>query len=403
MAHAKLLHALLGAGCCAALPAQFVNRATWLGVEAETTRRDFRQGTEYYLDRASYVALPPWWDRGLPRFHDQAWYRFGSVSRSEFTIDGGLDVTRPLGGGCGFGWHVLHGENRDVRFLRNAVEFERALGDAAALFVQGELDADKSLIDASLGAWLHRAGDDALRVMVTAVDLSSAKSRRVAYQHEPWAVMAAGAFGERERHRVAFELGAQLPFEVRDLEQSEVFALQRWIGAIESHLHLGGDDRLAAALEVEGTDKSARPDAGPGVPGEQFARDFRQLRLEWWRDARGGPWSIGCLHTALAEDGVVAADPAASLRARRDEWFGVVRLQVPFAGRLSFEPQVFAGHVREAYRDGIDRRSVDRFEGKFACNARWDFSPAAWLAVVVTFELDEPAFGGGGLQFVARF
>ena len=52
----------------APVTAQFVNRATWLGVDEEGVRRNFAQGTEYFLDRFSYVVTAPWWERSLPTF-----------------------------------------------------------------------------------------------------------------------------------------------------------------------------------------------------------------------------------------------------------------------------------------------------------------------------------------------
>lgn len=41
------------AASAAGLPAQFLNRAAWLGSDEEGVRRDFAQGTEYFLDRFS--------------------------------------------------------------------------------------------------------------------------------------------------------------------------------------------------------------------------------------------------------------------------------------------------------------------------------------------------------------
>jgi hypothetical protein len=43
--------------------AQYLNRALWLGDELESVRRDYPQGADYFIDRASYVDAPPWWSR----------------------------------------------------------------------------------------------------------------------------------------------------------------------------------------------------------------------------------------------------------------------------------------------------------------------------------------------------
>jgi hypothetical protein len=382
------------------LPAQFVNRATWLGLQGEGVRRDFRQGGEYHLDRFSYVVPPPWWQRGLPRFGDRAAWALGSTSTSQFTIEGALDVRRDLGGGFGFGYHVLQSENRDTRFLRSAIELEYGTGAPQAVFVQSELFAEKGAIDASVGAWLFRRGDEALRVMATAVDAAAGKDAAVEHERAPWALMASGGFGDPDRRRFAFEIGWQLPFEVRDVGRGERLAMSRCIASADVHQRLGVRDWLVGAVELEWTDKALRPDAGPGPGTEDFARDFRQLRLEWWRDDTT-PWSLGVLHTGQREDGLRPFAPADDFRTRREEWFGVVRARLPVDGRLSFEPQVLAGHVDYRVQDPGDRRR-SRFEGKVSWNTRWDFSPRAALVVVVSAQLDEAAFGGGGADFVVR-
>ncbi|MBL9077027.1 MAG: hypothetical protein JNL08_05965 [Planctomycetes bacterium] len=390
--------------CLAAAPltAQYVNRATWLGVGEEGVRRDFRQDPQYFLDRFSFTVLPPWWDRGLPRFGDGMRYALGSVTGSEFTIEGAIDVSTPLGDGFGFGYHVLHSEHRDARFLRNAVELDYALGADRALFVQGELLADKEFVDAGGGVWLLRRGDEALRAMVTLVDAASRKGRDFAYERDPIAVMVAGVFGDPAAHRIAFELGGQLPFAVRETGSTETFGLQRWIGEIDGHVAVGERDRLVLAAELEWTDKQLDSDVPGSALVEDFRRDFRQLRAEWWRDG-SRPWSLGVLHTHHDERGVRPADPAASLRARRDEWFAVARVGLPIADRLVFEPQLFAGVVEDRWFDAAETRDDRRFEGKVAANARWDFSPRSTLALSVTVAIDELEFGGGGAQFVTRF
>lgn len=382
--------------------AQFVNRAVWLGFEEEGVRRNFAQGTEYFLDRFSYVVVAPWWERGLPNFGNRVDYRLGSTSGSQFTVEGAIDHSVPLGDGLRFRYHVLQGENRDTRFVRNAVALEYELDEATAVFAQGELFADKSLIDVSLGAWLFRRDDDALRIMLTAVDWTSEKSRTVEYERAPYGAMVAGAFGDVATHRLRFEVGAQLPFEVRELADGDRLEMQRYLGNATSHLRLAERDTLVTAVEMEWTDKQFVPTSGADPFAEAFERTFLQARVEWWRDA-AVPWSVGVLHTHHDEDGLRPNDPGASLRTRRREWFGILRTEWRVGEKLAFEPQLYAGLVDDEFRDGVETRDEHRFEGKLAWNSRWDFSPDVSLAVIVSLQVDEPAFGGGGAQFVARF
>lgn len=297
---------------------------------------------------------------------------------------------------------MLQGENRDTRFLRNAVALEYALDEGTALFAQGELFADKSLIDVSVGAFLFRRDDDALRVMLTAVDWTSEKSRVVEYERAPYAAMLSGAFGDDDGVRLRFELGSQLPFTVRELDDGERLSMQRHIASATTHWRLAAQDVLVAAIEAEWTDKDLRPLDPAGALVEDFERTFAQARVEWWRDAPL-PWSVGVMHTHHDEDGVRPNDPASSLRTRRREWFGILRTRLAAGEKLSFEPQLFAGIVDDEYRDAGDARDEHRFEGKLSWNTRWDFNANAALSLLVSFQLDEPAFGGGGAQFVARF
>jgi hypothetical protein len=386
----------------AAAPAQFVNRAAFLGVENESVRRDFRQGTEYFLDRFSYVVTPPWWDPDLRRFHDHVAYRVGSTSATQFTIEGQLDLAKELGDGVSFRYHFLQGENRDTRFVRNAIGLEYATSEHTALFAQAEPFADKSLIDLSLGGWLWREQDQGLRLMVTAVDWVNEKSREAEYVRDPYAVMASGVFGARDGHRIAFDVGAQLPFEVRSLDGGDDFELWRVIGDVEARLRVDERDRLVAAVEGERTGKHLTPVAAGDARAEDFDREFWQVRMEWWRDVEL-PWSAGFVHTRHDERGRRPNDPAADLRTHRREWLAVGRLHVPAGEKLSFEPQVFAGYVLDEYRDEAEVRDEERFEGKLNAVGRWDFAPGVSLALIVGFQLDELAFGGGGAQFVAVF
>ena len=386
----------------APVTAQFVNRATWLGSDEESFRRDFAQGTEYFLDRFGYVVAAPWHERGLPRFVDRADFRLGSTSGTQFTVEGRLDQHLELGSGLGFRYHVLQGENRDARFLRNELALEYELGESTAVFAQGSLFADKSVIDVSLGGWLFRRGDEGLRLMLTAVDWTSEKSEVVEYTDAPWAAMASGAFGTGDGHRIVFELAGQLPFAQRDRDDGDRLELQRWIGTVESQLRVGAKDVLVTAIESERTDKDFLPFVAADPRRESFARDFHQLRAEWWRDTTI-PWSAGVLHTFHREDGRRDNDPAADLRTRREEWFAILRTSLQAGERLWLEPQLFAGVVRDRFRDGTDERDEHRFEGKINWNARWQFSPNVSLSLIVGTQIDELAFGGGGAQFLARF
>lgn len=384
------------------LLAQFLNRAVWLGLDEEGVRRNFAQGTEYYLDRMSYVDLAPWWDRGLLRFGNQVGYRLGSVSSTDFTIEGHLNQQVDLGEGLSFRYHYLQSEHRDARFVRNAIALEYATSERTAWFVQATPFADKERIDVSIGTWLYRERDDGIRLMVTMVDAPSEKSRQFEFARDPIGLHLAATFGDRDSHRIAVELGSQMPFELRRLEDLRTFEMQRHIATVTTHLRLGDRDWLVGHLESEVTQKSLRGLTSEDSTAEEFGRTFHQARIEWFRDCET-PWSVGLVHTYQSEHGRRPNDAANNLRSQRREWFGIARVQLPVSERFSFEPQLLAGNVKNSFFDGVSAADDDQFEGKIAWNVRWDFNANVSLSIIVSTQLDELAFGGGGAQFVARF
>lgn len=382
--------------------AQYVNRAVWLGLDEEGVRRDFAQGTEYFLDRFSYVVRAPWWDRGLPRFGNAFTLAVGSTSSSQFTIESQFDHALPLGEGFTFRYHFQQSEHRDTRFVRNEIALERTVGEHAAVFVQASPLAEKSGIDVSVGAFLWRTDESALRVMLTAVDAPNEKSGEVEYLDQPFGAMVSGVFGDPDAARLYVEAGAQLPFTLRRLDDGSRLRLWRTIALAEAHVRTFERDWLVAGGECEWTAKDFQPLAVGDPLREDLDRRFRQVRLEWWRDVEI-PWSIGVVHTRHVEAGRRPNDPAADLVTSREETLAIARMHVPLGERWSFEPQAFAGRVRDFTRDAARSRDHDRFEGKLSLHARYDFSPNVSLAVQVGVQLDELAFGGGGAVFVARF
>jgi hypothetical protein len=291
-------------------------------------------GPEYVLDRFGYVVRPPWRDRDLALFASGVGYDLGSVTGSEFTIEGRFAQTADLGSGVAFRYLALQSEHRDTRFLRNTVELEcrgEGGGGGVAPFVQAELFAEKESIDASLGAWLARTDDAEVRAMVTLVDAPNGKSERIDVEVDPIGVLLSGACGRRGAHRVAFELAGQLPFRVRDLDEGARLGMYRWLLAGQARAAVGAEDWLIAAAELEWTDKDYRPDAAGDPREEEFGRDYQQVRLEWWRDVEPVPWSVGVVFTHMDELGRRPNDPANSLAIRRQEWMAVGRLQWPTA------------------------------------------------------------------------
>lgn len=408
---------ILTAALAAPAGAQFVNRAVFLGLDSEGLRRNYEQNASYFMDRDSYVRLPPWALATLDPFVPGVRYRFGSVSGREFTVEGRGRFELPLGDGDDrgestgrgdrwrFTYDVLQSETQDTRFLRNALGFEHDLDASTALVAQGEVFAEKPQIDVSFGAHLWRGDRSGVRVLFTAVDAPNDKSDTSEYLSDPYGWMASGYFATQDRgSEVSFELAGQLPLRVREPVSGSELELHRHLGTIRARHSLGGRQWLDLQLEGEWTEKDFS--AAAIGPVEAFERRGYRLATEWWTDFGGDgiAAAYGVSFLSLDAEGRQRVDPAAGYALDRREVFATARGLIPLAEHWSLEPFLQAGHVRfrEAFGNA-SRRSEDEFRGKLSANVRYRFSDRAFLTFIVSAELHEPGFGGGGAQFVARF
>lgn len=54
---------------------QYLNRALYQGRAEEEIRRNYNQNFEYYLDRFSFVDMPPWGERAIGAVSQQVFRR----------------------------------------------------------------------------------------------------------------------------------------------------------------------------------------------------------------------------------------------------------------------------------------------------------------------------------------
>jgi hypothetical protein len=387
--------------------AQFINRALWLGDDREGFRRDYRQDEEYFMDRAAYVDPLPWRSAGQREvFGNRLSAVAGSVSSDELTVEALADVGVELGQGFTGRFHYLQSEHQSARFERFAVGLDASISESLALFAQLEGTADKSRADLALGLALAQSELSAHRLSLTLVDFPQGKSDEFEYDRQPYGLGLAGRFASESDHELSYELGFQTPFEQRDLATDDVLEMHRAIGLVEARAALSERDRLIVGLEGELTDKSLEPGDG-ATAAESADVVLGRLRAEWWRSgASGRQYSLGASYLHLNEEYGQGGDPDETGSTERRELMLATRAHFPLGGAWSLEPYVLGGRVdleTQGVQAALDGDDFLGFQGKCGAPLRFDFSEFAFLRIDLSLQLDEFAFGGGAVQFVASF
>ena len=396
-------------GALLAMPAhaQLLNRAIWLGSEEEGLRRDYTQDAEYFVDRASYVDAPPWWRAdSLDPFRNRVAIAGGSVTSKELTFENSLQLAVPLSDGFTFRAQQVGSEHQTTRFQRFVVGLDAATGEQSAFLFQLEGDADKALADVSFGAELWRTEHSAHRLLVTLADWSDGKSDEFEYTTKPYGLMAAGYHGEPGDLQFVYDVSTQLPFEQRDLIDGTEFELSRTIALAELRVPITGRDSIVTTLDGELTYKENRPTALGSPDLESGDVERLRLRSEWWRRRDSGyDTSFGFWLHHLDEDYERPNDPAQDRTVRRREAGLTGHMRVPLGDAWMFEPYLLAVYVDlEDETGGVSEQlDFDEFQGKLGTPILYRFSEAAFLRVDLSVQLDEFAFGGGGVQFQAVF
>ncbi len=402
----RALSPLLLLALAPAADAQFLNRALWLG-ENESFRRDFRQGEEYFIDRAGYVDQAPWWRAGdLDPFRNRASFAAGSVNSRDLTLESSLQVGVPLGASSRFRAQHVGSEHQSAQYQRFGVGFEYDLDADRALIFQLEGDVAKERADASFGMEYGRGDHSAHRVLFTLVDWSDGKTDLFRYDSKPYGVMFAGWSGAPGEVQFTYDLGVQLPLEERQLTDDSVIELTRVVGAAEVRVPLTARDWLVANFDGEWTTKENRTADAADAALESGDIHRARVRLDWWRQRDSGRDTLfGLFWYDVDEDFVRPNDPAASLWTQNEGLGLTARMRLPVSERWVLEPYLIAGRIDLSEREGGSELNTDpqRFQGKWGVPALLQLSPTAFLRIDLSLQLDEPAFAGGGVQLQVSF
>jgi hypothetical protein len=390
----------------ASSPAQYLNRALYQGRGEEDVRRNFNQDIEYYLDRFSFVDMPPWWNERLEPFRNRFDVVGGSVSSADLTLEAQLNLTMPLGKGFSAGFYYLESENQANQYQRIAPAFEYQLSPAMSVFAMLEGNAEKEDADLSFGMNLFHTERGRTRIMFTSVDFSDGKSQEFVYTKKPYGLMVSGDYRWDSGSEVYYEAGAQLPFEQRFLNDSELFSMRRVIALGEGRYAISGRDKLVLAVYTEFTQRSLQPGDTGSPLTEDFDGNMQRMRLEWWRKiSDDSQWSTGLSWLRLRNEGVRINDPGQNLEEHRNELLYLARVRFRLTGFALFEPNIWAGYVDYQNQLGgvTVNRAFDGFQGKIGLPLILRFSKDALLSLNPTFQLDQLSFGGGSVQFQAKF
>jgi len=390
--------------------AQYLNRAIWLGTEDESIRRNFKQGTDYFLDRASYVDVMPW-QRGatLDPFGNRFSLAGGSVSNTQLTIEGVGNGRVRLDETFGFGAHYLQSENQATQFQRFGMSLEALFSEQTAGFLLVEGSTQKERADLSFGVELARGTDHTQRITCTAVDFASHKSDSFDYEQRPFGLLFSGFGGSAESLEFAYELAAQLPMEERRFDDDERFRMHRTIGSFEVRIRCNQRDRLLLYGEGELSDKHVRPADPAASPREDYASKFGRARVEYWRAiGDGADWAVGGSYLYLDNDDDRPNDPQQNLRERRREALLSVRSRLVLSDKWTWEPYLLGGYIRHEldYDDPMvapEDQGFEGFQGKWGAPIRYRFSAHASIRFDASVQLDQAKFAGGGIQFAAVF
>ena len=205
--------------------AQYLNRALYLGRGEEEVRRNYNQDFEYYLDRFSFLDMPPWWNERLEPFRNRFFAGGGSVSSADLTLEGQLNLTLPIGKGVSVGFYYLESENQANQYQRVAPALDYQFSSNMSVFALLEGTVEKEEDDLSFGMQLFHTQHGRTRIMLTFADFSDDKSQEFKYEKKPYGLMVSGDYRWDGGSEIYYEASGQLPFEQRFLNEDALFKM----------------------------------------------------------------------------------------------------------------------------------------------------------------------------------
>ncbi|MEQ8764760.1 MAG: hypothetical protein RL885_12590 [Planctomycetota bacterium] len=386
------------------LPAQDWNRATFRGDEIDG--RDFDYTDSYFLDVLSFTPSSSFAET-WSNIETGVRGSIGSIRTDEFYTSHELRVRQELveGRGLAFRFGYLEGEDFDSRYrrFRAGIEQELMFGTRISAWFEGtQLKEDNDFL---LGL-VHDGGPWRAEASLGLVDFNDDKGKdgreflRSAYATHlafDWSPSLAWSFGAT--------LDAQLPMEVVDPGEDLSFEFRKIRQSLRASWRLGRRDvlQVETSFELSASERLTLSD----LERRDRDREFYWPGLEWRHFYENGvEASLILKYFRLRENERRRLSLNEARMIDRHEAQVGIRLEAPLDDEWWLSPALWLAWVdlAEVYPlDGLENDRAHRIEAKIAVPFEWRPGPTVRLVINPTFELDEPAFGGGNVQLVVGF
>jgi hypothetical protein len=401
--------------------------------DAFTSARGNEVGPDYlsydeegYLNQLSYE-LPLETRQRFLRSDGAFRTTLGSLGGDQFYIQQDLKATYHASEWVTGRAYVRHGVDLDGQYVQLQLLPEAELGSHLAVGVPVILDADKGAIDAGLAVTLRDPDGwfDFLRLSAIYQDLlfngrseefSNSDAITPSFSLELQAQVLLGDLGT-----LSFQIAEQTRSEIEYEERGAAEEFERLTWSLLHGVEVGDRWKLFTEFGGEYADESSEPlSADPTALDFESTRWSYRGRVELQRrigdDGCPSRVRAGLQFLYLASHARKVPQPGDSVvergqfphNTRRREPTAYLGYRFPLdeSASLDFETVVYYGYYTNDYwtpRMTQPYRRDPRSQAKVALLPRWVYSADADITLHLSFELDDPEWGGGGLMARVHF
>lgn len=391
----------------APLAAQSWNRAIFRNEEFDP--RDFEYNEEYFLNVKSYEVWPGW-ERVWAGSDKGYLASLGSVRSDEFYLRQEVKLHLDVVERTRFHWDFMQDEDFDTRYLRNRAALTYAPHETLTVYGTAEGTQFKEDNDVGAGGIYRWGARDWLELQLTAVDFNDSKGK----EGREWET---NAYGVLVRNEITLAAGVfcgggiqlQLPMELTDPgEDIDTFRFRKSLYDAYLACRPGDGSELLFYVNAELTGKNRR-NIVDVTETRRLDRDALRAGVQyfWMGEPPVEPECLAGLdYFRFRESSVYRDAPLDDWDHDRDEFMVYGAVTVPVKDKLLFRPALYLDYVsqNDLYRN--DPRLNERDNGIQAkINGAFEivFKETIRMVINPTLDLDDMAFGGGNLQFVALF
>ncbi len=379
--------------------------------------RDFKYRDETFLNIFSYrqplESIQPWLaaDGGTR-------LALGSLSKKVFWMENEIKVKAPFSEHFSFTSHVRQGVDFDTSYtqIQGRAEWDILPGISAA--APGILNTNKGRIAGGLAGVLRDPERD-----IDFVQLSWVRSHLLFNEKED--VLGKSTISDYPDTvefqaqgnffgcgTTTFRAANQFPSRIRFVEMGRIERFRRFSARGLQRIDLENGNTIFLDLSWEDADESITPTEASALPDSfEASRYAGEARLEYQH--RISPDGVGRIRSGLGffrfkEDAAFANDSSQDrvLNRREQMIYGAYRFPIESHENLDLEIALHLDGVASRRRfpnQSEFNRDESGPQGKLAFYFRWRFGDAGHLILNAGIDLDQLAWGGGGVQFVYSF